>query len=347
MNRREFVRSVAAAGLLVSSSASLHAAEAPRRLKAGFLGGAHSHGPDKWRLARASADYEVVGMAEDSPEVRDRYARQGARFLSAEELIAECEVVIVESAVADHARHALQALAAGRSVHVEKPPADTLTEVEEMVRRARDKRLVLQVGYMWRHHPGFAAIFDAVRQGWLGQVYLVRGMISSQIGADRRPEWAQFKGGGMFELGSHLVDALIRLLGEPLSVTPILRRHGDFPDDLRDNNVAVFEFPQATGIIVNSTLQPNAGPQRVFEVFGTNGVATLRPIEPPTLELQLVGAAGPYSGGRQVVPLPRYERYVGELAELAAAVRGERALNVTLEEEVRVQRWLLKASDMG
>ena len=28
---------------------------------------------------------------------------------------------------------------------------------------------------MWRYHPGFRALFEAVRSGWLGEVHLVRG----------------------------------------------------------------------------------------------------------------------------------------------------------------------------
>lgn len=345
MNRREFLSTAATATL--AAPLTISSAEPPRRLKAGFLGGAHSHAAEKWRLVRASSDYELVGLAEDAAAVRAQYERQGAKFLPAEALIAASEVVFVESAVADHARHARLALGAGKHTHVEKPPADNLADLEAMVRLARQHRVQMQVGYMWRYHPGFAAIFEAVRQGWLGDVYLVRGMIGTQVPAGRRPEWAQFKGGGLFELGSHLIDALIRLLGEPVSVTPILRQHGRFPDDLKDNNAAVFEFPNALGIIVNSTLQPDAGRQRVFEVLGTNGTATLRPLEPPVLDIHLATAAGPYKSGPQTVPLPKYDRYVGDLAAMAAAVRGERPLAVTLEEERRVQKWLLEACEMA
>ncbi len=328
------------------SPALLPAADSRPRLRAGFLGGAHSHAADKWRLVRESPDYELIGMAEDSPEVRATYRARGARFLPADELVAACDVVFVESAVRDHARDALRVLRAGKHLHLEKPPADNLREVEEMVRLARERALVFQTGYMWRYHPGFAAIFELVREGWLGHVYLLHGMIGTLVAPDRRPEWAEFAGGGLFELGSHLVDALIRLMGEPLRVTPFLRTHGGHGDSLRDNNLAVFEFPRATGLILNSTLQPNAGARRVFEVFGTNGRATLRPIEPPTLEIELAAPAGPYRAGVNPVALPSYTRYAPEIADLAAVIRGERPPPVTLDEELRVQKWLLAVSGM-
>ena len=348
LTRRQFLKlGAAAATVWTATQPGALGAQTPRRLRAGFLGGSHAHARDKWRLVRASDQFELVGMAENSGPVRAAYGPLGAKFMSPEELVARSEVVIVESDVADHGRHALLALRAGKHVHVEKPPADNLADVEQMVKLAREHNLVLQVGYMWRHHPGFAAIFEAMRRGWLGDVYLVRGIINNQLAADRRAEWGQFRGGGLFELGAHLVDALVRLLGEPRQVQSTLRTHGQPDDDLHDNNVAVFEFSRALGIITNTTLQPNAGSHRLFEVLGTNGTAVLKPIEPPTLELDLAKAAGPYQPGRQTVPMPGYERYVGDLVELAAAVRGERNLAVTLEEELRVQRWLLRASEMS
>lgn len=329
-----------------ATGALLALAAESQRVKAGFLGGSHSHAAEKWRLVNASRDYELVGIAEESAEVRAQYEKQGARFLSAAELIERSDVIFVESAVRDHGKNALQALAAGKHVHIEKPASDNLKDVEEMVRLARARNLIVQVGYMWRYHPGFAKIFELVRNGWLGDVYLVRGMIGNTLAADRRPEWAEFKGGGLFELGSHLIDALIRLLGEPTSVTPFLRKDGPFNDDLKDNNLAVFQFPKALGLIMNSNLQHNSGRRRAFEVFGTNGSAILNPIEPPALEIDLAKPAGPYNAGVQTIPLPKYSRYVADIDDMAACIRGARKSPITLDEELRVQKWLLKACEM-
>jgi predicted dehydrogenase len=343
MTRREFIYGTSVMATVVS----VGAAESKRRIKAGFLGGAHSHAAEKWRLVKESADYELIGMAEESAEVRAGYEKQGAKFFLAEELIGKCDVVFVESAVRDHGRHGKLVLAAGKHAHVEKPASDNLADVEEMVGLARKHNVQMQVGYMWRYHPGFAAIFEMVKKGWLGEVYLVRGMIGNTLGADRRPEWAEFKGGGLYELGSHLIDVMIRLMGEPKSVTPFLRKDGNFNDELRDNNLAVFQFPKAMGLILNSNLQQNSGRHRVFEVFGTNGSAILRPIEPPTLEVDLAKGAGPYQAGRQTITMPAYRRYVGDIEDMVACIRGERKAVVTLEEEVRVQKWLLKACEMS
>ena len=44
------------------------------------------------------------------------------------------------------------------------------------------------------------------------------------------------------QCGEPLVDAAVRVLGRPKTITPFVARHGKFDDTLRDNNLAVLEF---------------------------------------------------------------------------------------------------------
>ena len=350
MHRRSFLKSTVALAVAMPLPRILTAADATPtlhpRVKIGFLGVAHSHAMEKVKVIRESPAFELVGICEASGKVRERYVDMDVRFISEGALFKECTVVAVESDVRDHARHARLALEAGKHVHVEKPPADSLPTFQQLVTLARDKQLLLQVGYMWRYNPGMVTAMEAARKGWLGDIYLVRGTINTTLDADRRPEWAEFKGGAMFELGCHLIDTMVRLLGRPNSVTPSLHKHGNFTDNLADNTVAVFGFGNATGIITSSTLGPNAGPHRFFEILGTSGAALLKPIEPPTLQIDLAKAAGAYAAGNQTLKFPPYRRYVGDFDELAEAVRAQRPLTVSLEEELAVQQTLIRACEM-
>lgn len=349
MKRREFLK-VGLGGVALAASHPAFAAvnePAPARIPIGFLGVTYSHGPDKVRIAMSSPDWEFVGVCDDSPAGREICERLGAPRVSRDELFRRARVVAVESEVRDHAAHALAALSAGKHVHLEKPPATTLAEIRAVVAMAREKNLLLQTGFMWRYHPGFQAIFEAVRQGWLGEVFLVRGYISNHVAPARRPEWAEFAGGALFELGSHLIDASVRLLGKPLRTQSTLRRHGPFEDTLKDNNVVVMEYERATVVLVNTALQTASTPARSFEVLGRRGTATLQPIEPPTLAVDLTQAAGPYRSGAQKVEMPAYRRYEGDFVELAAAVRGERPLTASLDQELLVAETLLQVSEMA
>lgn len=354
MTRRHFLRA-AAAGAAAAACSVPAWAKGPsgiepsfrpvlgRPIRVGLLGAAHSHALAKWRILERSGGFECVGISEEDARVREAFARPGVRFLDARTLVERSDALVVESDVADHARHALMALGAGKHAHVEKPPSHRWGDVERMVGLARRNGVVFQTGYMWRHHPGLRFIFDAVAQGWLGHVHLVRATIGNALEADRRPEWGRFPGGGLFELGSHCIDAVVRLLGKPRRVTSFLRRDGGHNDRLEDNNLAVLEYPRCMALVCNSNLDPMSGQHREFHVEGSLGSATLRPVEPPTLTLELSRAVGPWPAGRSVVPLPPYERYEGDLAEWAACIRGEATPTVSGDVEIQVQNTLLRA----
>ena len=347
MQRRDFISAAVSATAVLSAPNALRAAAAPARIPIGFLGATYSHGPAKIELAMKSPDWEFVGVCDPTPAGRQICAKLGARLIVQDELFARARVVAVESEIRDHAAHALLALRAGKHVHLEKPCAATLANARAVFGLAREKNLLVQGGFMWRYHPGFRAIFEAVRAGWLGDIYLVRGFVANTLNAERRKEWAEFAGGSMFELGSHLIDAATRLLGPPKSVTPFLGRHGKFDDTLRDNNLAVLDYARARAVVFNTALQAGGTPQRSFEVLGTQGTATLMPIEGGKLTFDLGVAAGPYKKGPQEIPLPAYRRYVDDFIELAAAVRGEKRLSVSLEEELLVAETVLRASGMA
>jgi predicted dehydrogenase len=325
----------------------VHAA-LPEKVRIAFLGVKHSHAWEKVRVARESSRYELAGVWPEDEETSRRYRDAGVPLLEQRAVLEDpsIRVVAVESAVKDHARHARMALDAAKHIHLEKPPATNLAELRSLLALAGKSRLLVQIGYMWRFHPGINAALEAARQGWLGDVYLVRATINTQTPPVDRPELARYPGGQMFELGCHLIDPLVRLMGRPMKVTPTLKRHGRFQDRLADNTAAVFEYPQALGLVICSALQPAAGRHRAFEILGTKGTAVVRPIEPPKLEIDLASAAGPYKAGVQTVPLPAYRRYVEEFEALASAVQAASALNVKPEEELLVQDALLRASGM-
>lgn len=217
---------------------------------------------------------------------------------------------------------------------------------EMVVETARSKNLLLQIGYMWRYNPGVNKALEAAKQGWLGSVYMVKANIGNQLAAKRRPEWAEFSGGVMFELGGHVIDPVVRLMGKPNRVVPVLHRDGAYDDTLKDNTFAMLEWDKAVGVISSSTLQISSGKYRAIEIHGTKGCAIVNPLEQPALTIELEAATGPYAKGSQKVELPRYKRYVDDFVELASTLRGETKLRVSYDEDLAVEETLLKCSGM-
>ncbi len=336
MNRRAFLSSTLAAPLAGAE-----------RIRIAFLGASHAHAAAKLDVVRANPALELAGIVEADPALRARYEKSGVRLLTREQALGDpaIRVIAVESDVKDHAADARAALEAGKHLHLEKPPAADMKGCREIFSLAARRRLLVQLGYMWRYHPGINAALDAARKGWLGDVFMVRGAIGTLIPPAQRVELARYRGGQMFELGCHLIDPMVRLLGRPVKITPVLQKLGK--DGLVDNAAAVFEFPRALGTVTTSSVHGSANRHRAFEIFGTNGNAVLRPIEPAALHVDLVKPAGPYKAGIQAVELAPFSRYVADFTDLAEAVRAGRALSVTAEEELRVQEALLGASAMA
>lgn len=320
---------------------------APRRIRIAFLGASHPHASPKVFIAQKSADWDLVGVHEPDAAVMARYAKAGIAALSREQVLgdASIEVIAVESDIPEHAADALAAIEAGKHVHWEKQPAIRLDEFRAVQQLAARTQRLYQIGYMWRHNPAINAALEAARAGWLGEILFVRGTMNTQIGAEMRRALARFPGGQMFDLAGHMIDPMVRLLGRPQRVVPFLRTSGLFADTLRDNTLAVLEWGRVLGTFSTASMHARHSTYRAFEIAGSEGTAVVRPVEPPSLMIDLAKAAGPYRVGTQVIPYS-YTRYVDDFIELAAAVRGERKLSVTAEEEFLVQETLLRVSGM-
>lgn len=348
MWRREFVLGGAAASA---------AAQSGKRIRIAFLGGGHGHAGAKVALAQRSPDWDLVGICEPDPVLKARYERMGVTSLTRAQVLEDPSIVVigVEGWVWDLAASAKAALEAGKHIHLDKPPAASMSDMRAILDLAARRKRLVQVGYMWRYNPAVNLALEAARAGWLGDIFQVRGLINTTIDAPERKKLARFKGGQMFELGGHVIDPIVRLMGRPERVTPYLRHdYRELDDGLEDNTMAVLEWRGAIGTVTTASMQHQqpggrgntaALSYRAFEFYGTRGAAVVRPIEPPSLHIDLTTAAGPYQPGPQTQSFS-YRRYVDDFAELAAAVRGERKLRVTPEEDLLVEESLLRASGM-
>jgi predicted dehydrogenase len=200
------------------------------------------------------------------------------------------------------------------------------------------------MGYMLRYNPAFELAFRAVREGWLGRIFELNTTMSTVRPAVRRKELGDPKGGAMFDLGSHVIDAVVAVLGAPLKVTPFGRKLYSSQDDVVDNQLAVLEYPEAIATVRATFVEPFAGDRRQFVVCGENGTLEIRPLEPPKLRLSLQQAAGGFKSGAQEVSLPPMPgRYHAQLQDFADIVRGIAQPRWSEEHDLAVQKAVLQA----
>jgi len=346
MERRKFLQYAGAGSL-----ASLAAQGAPKVVRAGILGTQHSHTVGKLQAMKDSPDYEVVGICENDPDARERAQKdprfQGLRWMSEEQLLADpsTHLIVVECSVWEALPWGKKVIAAGKHLHLEKPPGNEWEPFKALVEEARSKRLLLQTGYVWRWNQGIIAALEAARQGWLGEVYMVRGTMNSDRGPEERAKEAKYRGGGLFELSGHVIDRTIELLGRPKKVQSWLRHDTSYPDKLADNNLTVFEYDKALAVIAQAARMAGSGDHRSFEVIGVDGSVMVYPeSSPPKMWVQVRKAQGPYKAGWQDITLPPQPRFVGDFKELARAIKSGQPLKLSYEHELLLHETLLRAS---
>ncbi|WP_420111752.1 Gfo/Idh/MocA family protein [Pseudactinotalea sp.] len=318
-------------------------------IKIGQIGIGHNHASQKMDTLRALPDlFEVVGVVEEDPrwfaERGGLAAYAGLPWMSERELLATpgLAAVAVETDGFDLIPTAQRCLDAGVHLHLDKPGGESYPDFERMIETARAKDLVVQLGYMYRSNAAVAFCVEAVRQGWLGTVFEVHAEMNRGHTEDYRHWLGQFAGGAMYIFGSHLVDLVVWLLGEPDRVTPFLRATRAEQPGILDNGFAVMEYPHTTVSVRSSIAEEGGYPRRQFTVVGNAGSIEIRPLEPPALTMILDEDRGGYAAGTHEIRFePPSDRYAVQLTELARAIRGEIANPFDLDHELRTQRSVL------
>ena len=317
----------------------------------------HGHAAGKALAIRANPAAELCGVYEPDPAARER--AQGSRafagvrwYTSAEEMLGDPSIgaVAIEGRNVHSLAMAREAIAAGKHLWYDKPAGDDWPAFQELVAVARRKSLVIQMGYMFRYHDGFLKLAEWARTGLLGDIFGIRAHMSTSIPEAARAVVAAHLGGILYDLGSHMLDQILWLMGgeRPARVTSFLRNDATpGVSTFADNTLGVVEFRRAMALVDIAAMEPRPTARR-FEVYGTRGSAILDPMEPPTrIRLCLEAPAGGFSAGEQTIPLSgasRQRLYELELEAFLPALRGEREPDRSLDHELLVQETLLRAT---
>jgi predicted dehydrogenase len=352
--RRQFLGQVAgvtfsvAAGALSAPGMARAQSRKTARIKIGQIGTGHAHA-SKLAVYRASPDYEVVGVVEADPALRQRAESQavyqGLPWLSQEELLnrPDVQAVLVETPVRGLLDAAEAAINAGKHVHLDKPAGESLPQYERILNLAAKQNLMVQMGYMFRYNPGVVLLREFLRQGWLGELFEVHAVMSKVVGPSDRVRLAEYPGGILFELGCHVLDLVVGVLGAPDRVTGISRHSSPADDRLLDNMLAVLEYPRAIATVKSSAQEVDGGVRRQLVVCGTEGTLQIEPLDDPKIRLSLSRPRGMFQAGTQTVTLPKYTRYVDDAADMARVIRGEKPSDFSYAHDLLVQRTLLTA----
>lgn len=168
-----------------------------------------AHDPDPARLAELSRLSPDIVVSEDLEELWGR----------------DPDVAIVATPTSMHLQHAVEAARRGCALFVEKPLADRLDGLDELLDLVDRGSLATLVGCNLRFHPGLAKVRELVREGAVGRLVSIRAEVGQYL-----PDWHPHEdyrqgysarralGGGVILDAIHEIDYVRWIVGEVDSV---------------------------------------------------------------------------------------------------------------------------------
>jgi predicted dehydrogenase len=227
-------------------------------------------------LARNFDDLaELAWICDLNADLLDRYsarypdARTTGRF---DDLLEDASVqaIVIATPVVTHADLARRALTAGKHVFVEKPPALSGAEADELVTLAEEQDLVLLPGHLLLYHPAVAKLRELIDSGELGEILYIYGN-RQNLGQIRKDENA------LWSLGVHDLSVILHLVGEDPSEV-WARGESFIHEGVEDVVFCYLRFP--SGIVAHmhlSWLDPHK--MRKMTVVGRNKMAVFDDME--------------------------------------------------------------------
>ena len=189
----------------------------------GYIGNVHGRIYSRDERTEVSALFDIV------PERAERTAKTigGKVCSSREELLENCDAVLVCAPNKTHKEIALQAIAAGKHVFCEKPFSIGVADAAELRDAANASSAVFQVG----HNRRFAPVYSTLKQ-LLTQDRAHSAHIKMNRGELKNPPWTgdvNVTGGFLYETTIHLFDMMRFQFGEIEELTAYGSQH-EYPE---------------------------------------------------------------------------------------------------------------------
>ena len=196
-----------------------------------LVGCAHIHTPGFIKRMNARSDVSVKYVWDHDADRAGKRANE----LSAQTVTDLAQIwtdnditgVIVCSETDRHEPLVLAAAENGKHMFVEKPLGLGSADAYRMAAHIEQAGVLFQTGYFQRGHPISQFVRQQIQQGGFGKVTRIRltNCHGGSLGDWFTPEWLwmtdpqQAGGGGFGDLGTHALDLMLWMMGNPTSVT--------------------------------------------------------------------------------------------------------------------------------
>ena len=253
--------------------------------RVGFgLLGAGLVAPFHARALQASSNARLVAIADTDKDRRDKLAAEFrcASYDCLEDMLENSEVEVVNVLTPNHLHYdaVIQIARAGRHALVEKPPAMSLREVDEMAAAGHSAGVQIGVVLQCRVREAAKAIRAAVLEGRFGKIYHADAYMkwfraANYYGMDAWRSSQRSGAGVTIQQAFHYIDLLQHIVGPARKVQARMSNLGHPGVNLEDDLLAFVDYASgALGVVQASTaLWP--GTDIRIEINGQNGTAVM------------------------------------------------------------------------
>jgi predicted dehydrogenase len=210
-----------------------------------------------------------------------------------------------------HAPMTIAALNAGKNVFCEKPPAISAEEAQQVQACAKQTGKLVMYGFMFRFSEKHNLIKRLCDEGMFGEIYYAKAGIIRRYGDPGG--WFSDKsrsgGGSLIDLGSHIIDLSVRLMGDPEPVSVFSRsfRNTENLNDIRatehyqalsegtvndveEHDVVMVNFANGACLMAETSTKSHIKEETMYlELLGSRGGVTVDPeIEIHTVQHDLL-----------------------------------------------------------
>jgi len=269
----------------------------PRKKKTMVNFGVIGLGMGRYHLEgyRNAPNCNLIGIADiNEDRLKDCKEKYGIEntFKDYNDLLAMKELDAVSVALPNflHKPVCIDALNAGKHVMTEKPMALNAAEGEEMRDVAKKQGLILMLHFNNRYRADIQMIKKYVDNDEFGDIYFAKAGWIRRRGVPGAGSWFSNKklsgGGPLIDLGVHVIDMTMYMMGcpKPVAVTgqtiqafPEFSKYGTF--DVEDFASAYIRFDNGATMAVEVSWAQNCQSEKQYsEIYGTKAGATLSPL---------------------------------------------------------------------
>lgn len=310
---------------------------------------------------------EIIAVADANPVLRATVQEQfrvsrGFDDLASLLALDDLDAVSVCTPNFLHEPMTRQALSAGKHVLCEKPLAATLEQGERLAVATRESDRVCMIGFGRRFREDSRAVKALIDAGDLGEIYHARtGWLRRRWNPSVR-SWFLSKelsgGGPLIDLGVHMLDLSLWLMGNPkaVAVSGAVSHHfgarlgHGTPVDVEDMADAYVRLENGATVMLETSWYSfsGTGDQVFCQLFGTSGGVRIDSEmggAPPVVEVFVDHGDVPLVASPILVAPPRGSNptqvsFDREIDEFIAAIQEGRKPTATVEQALEILRIL-------